>query len=87
MAGTGGAGRTIKFRCKPVPVLRHTTERPEALEAGTVRLVGPVRERIVEWACRLLEDEAEYRRMARAVNPCGDGHAAERIVTALSANI
>ncbi|WP_347242887.1 UDP-N-acetylglucosamine 2-epimerase, partial [Thermogutta sp.] len=56
--------------------------RPEA-EAGTVRVVGTDRQRIVAETVRLLEDRAAYRRMAQAVNPYGDGHAAERIVAAL----
>ena len=67
----------------PVLVLREVTERPEAVEAGTVRLIGTNRSRIVAEAVRLLEDVEEYSRMARAVNPYGDGHAAERIVGAL----
>ena len=83
LTDSGGLQEEAPGLGKPVLVLRHTTERPEAVEAGTVRLVGPVRDRIVEWSCRLLEDEAEYRRMARAVNPYGDGHAAERIVAIL----
>jgi UDP-N-acetylglucosamine 2-epimerase len=67
----------------PVLVLREVTERPEAVEAGTVRVVGTDRERIVAEAVRLLEDTDTYTLMAQAVNPYGDGHAAERIVKAL----
>ncbi|MEM2045658.1 MAG: UDP-N-acetylglucosamine 2-epimerase (non-hydrolyzing) [Candidatus Bathyarchaeia archaeon] len=67
----------------PVLVLREVTERPEAVEAGTVRVVGTDRERIVAETVRLLEDTDAYEQMARAVNPYGDGHAAERIVEAL----
>ncbi|HLD47549.1 MAG TPA: UDP-N-acetylglucosamine 2-epimerase (non-hydrolyzing) [Desulfobaccales bacterium] len=67
----------------PVLVLREVTERPEGVAAGTVRLVGTQREIIVQETRRLLEDEAAYKEMARAVNPYGDGHAAERIVRAL----
>jgi UDP-N-acetylglucosamine 2-epimerase (non-hydrolysing) len=67
----------------PVLVLREVTERPEAVEAGTVRVVGTDRERIVAEAVRLLEDADAYTQMAHAVNPYGDGHAAERIVDAL----
>jgi UDP-N-acetylglucosamine 2-epimerase (non-hydrolysing) len=67
----------------PVLVLREVTERPEGVEAGTVRLVGTLRERIVAEIRRLLEDETAYREMARAVNPYGDGQAAVRIVKAL----
>jgi len=67
----------------PVLVLREVTERPEAVEAGTVRVVGTDRERIVAEAMQLLEDSDAYAEMAQAVNPYGDGHAAERIVAAL----
>lgn len=67
----------------PVLVLREVTERPEGVAAGAVRVVGTARERIVSETRRLLTDEAAYRAMAQAVNPYGDGHAAERIVAAL----
>jgi UDP-N-acetylglucosamine 2-epimerase (non-hydrolysing) len=68
---------------KPVLVLRDVTERPEAVEAGTARLVGTDRGKVFEWTRRLLEDRDEYERMARAVNPFGDGKASRRIVEAL----
>jgi UDP-N-acetylglucosamine 2-epimerase (non-hydrolysing) len=64
---------------KPILVMREKTERPEAVAAGTVKLVGTDEERIVAEAARLLEDDAEYERMARVHNPYGDGHASERI--------
>lgn len=64
-------------------MLREVTERPEGVEAGTARLVGTDPARIVGEASRLLDDAAAYQAMARAVNPYGDGHAAERIVAAL----
>jgi UDP-N-acetylglucosamine 2-epimerase (non-hydrolysing) len=64
---------------KPILVMREKTERPEAVAAGTVKLVGTDACRIVREAERLLDDEAEYRRMARVHNPYGDGHASERI--------
>ncbi|MFZ5882505.1 MAG: non-hydrolyzing UDP-N-acetylglucosamine 2-epimerase [Chloroflexota bacterium] len=67
----------------PVLVLRETTERPEGVAAGTLRLVGTETSRIVQEAARLLDDESEYAKMAKASNPYGDGHAAERIVEAL----
>lgn len=67
----------------PVLVMRETTERPEGLEAGTLRLVGTDTSRIVQEATRLLDDRSEYAKMAKASNPYGDGHAAERIVAAL----
>ncbi len=67
----------------PVLVLRQKTERPEAVEAGTARLVGTETGRIIAETRRLLEDQALYNAMARAANPYGDGHAAEKIVAAL----
>lgn len=69
----------------PVLVLREVTERPEAVEAGTVKLVGTDNESIVSAACLLLDNPVEYSLMARAVNPYGDGQAAERIVEAILA--
>jgi UDP-N-acetylglucosamine 2-epimerase (non-hydrolysing) len=68
---------------KPVLVLRRTTERPEAVEAGTVKLVGPNYQNIMRETARLLENAQAYQRMAQAINPYGDGHAARRIVAAL----
>jgi UDP-N-acetylglucosamine 2-epimerase (non-hydrolysing) len=67
----------------PVLVLREVTERPEGVEAGTVRLVGTNPEKIYGSVLLLLNDPGEYSRMATSVNPYGDGHAAERIVGAL----
>jgi UDP-N-acetylglucosamine 2-epimerase (non-hydrolysing) len=69
---------------KPVLVLREKTERPEAVEAGTVKLVGTCVDRIVAEVFRLLDDGAEYDRMRRIHNPYGDGHASERIAEAIS---
>jgi UDP-N-acetylglucosamine 2-epimerase len=70
---------------KPVLVMRQVTERPEAVEAGTARLVGTEADRIEAEVRRLLDNPAAYGEMAHAVNPFGDGHAAERIVEALLA--
>jgi UDP-N-acetylglucosamine 2-epimerase len=67
----------------PVLVLREVTERPEGVQAGTLELVGTDSRRIVSAAARLLDDAAEYAKMAKAANPYGDGHAAEKIVRAL----
>ncbi len=67
----------------PVLVLRETTERPEGVDAGTLKLVGTETSRIVEEAQRLLDDPLEYAKMSKASNPYGDGYAAERIVEAL----
>jgi UDP-N-acetylglucosamine 2-epimerase len=63
--------------------MRKVTERPEAIEAGTARLVGTDTAKIVEQTKLLLDDPEEYEMMAKAINPYGDGHAAERIVEAL----
>jgi UDP-N-acetylglucosamine 2-epimerase (non-hydrolysing) len=63
-----------------VLVMRNTTERPEAIEAGTARLVGTGRERIVEETEKLLKSNEHYQRMASVQSPFGDGRAAERIV-------
>ncbi|MEJ5225967.1 MAG: UDP-N-acetylglucosamine 2-epimerase, partial [Anaerolineales bacterium] len=67
----------------PVLVLREVTERPEGVQAGTLKLVGTDTACIVTEANRLLDDPTAYAQMARAVNPFGDGHAAGRIVSAL----
>jgi UDP-N-acetylglucosamine 2-epimerase (non-hydrolysing) len=67
----------------PVLVMREVTERPEGIEAGTVKLVGTDVEKIFRGTKSLLDDPSVYNEMARAVNPYGDGHAAERIVQAL----
>ncbi|ADI02703.1 UDP-N-acetylglucosamine 2-epimerase [Syntrophothermus lipocalidus DSM 12680] len=79
MTDSGGLQEEAPSLGKPVLVLRDTTERPEAVEAGTVKLVGTDRRRIYEEAKRLLTDEEAYQKMARAVNPYGDGQAAPRI--------
>ena len=79
MTDSGGLQEEAPSLGKPVLVLRDTTERPEAVEAGTVRLVGTNRDRVYKEARRLLEDEGAYQEMARAVNPYGDGQAASRI--------
>jgi UDP-N-acetylglucosamine 2-epimerase (non-hydrolysing) len=70
----------------PCLVLREVTERPEGVASGALRIVGTDRARIVAEASRLLDDRAEYERMASADNPFGDGHAAERIVASLLAD-
>ena len=80
---SGGIQEEAPALGKPVLVMREVTERPEAVEAGTVRLVGTDFVRIVEETSRLLTDPAAYRRMATAINPYGDGRAAERIERAL----
>ncbi len=76
---SGGIQEEAPSLGKPVLVMRDVTERPEAVEAGTVQLVGTDSARIVEAAARMLDDDAAYRAMSRAHNPYGDGHAAGRI--------
>jgi UDP-N-acetylglucosamine 2-epimerase (non-hydrolysing) len=80
---SGGVQEEAPSLGKPVLVMRETTERPEAVEAGTVRLVGTKVERIVTESEHLLTDAAAYEAMARAHNPYGDGQAAERIAGVL----
>ena len=79
VSDSGGVQEEAPGLGKPVLVLRETTERPEGIEAGTARLVGTDAERIVSAVTELLEDEAAYKKMSRAVNPYGDGKAAIRI--------
>lgn len=83
LTDSGGIQEEAPALGKPVLVMRDTTERPEAVEAGTVRLVGTDVAQIVTGASRLLDDAEEYRRMSFAHNPYGDGHACERIVADL----
>lgn len=80
LTDSGGIQEEAPTLGKPVLVMRTETERPEAVEAGTTQLVGPYTDRIVEETQRLLNDPTAYQRMARAINPYGDGRAAERIV-------
>ncbi len=77
---SGGIQEEAPALGKPVLVIRETTERPEAIEAGTARLVGTGRQSIIAAVSCLLDDTAEYARMKHAANPYGDGHAAQRIV-------
>jgi UDP-N-acetylglucosamine 2-epimerase (non-hydrolysing) len=84
LTDSGGIQEEAPSLGKPVLVLRDTTERPEAVEAGTVALVGTDEDDLVDAAQRLLADPVAYARMARAVNPYGDGRAAERSVAALA---
>ena len=77
---SGGIQEEAPSLGKPVLVMRDVTERPEAIAAGTARLVGTDEEKIVSECALLLDDEAAYRKMAQATNPYGDGKAAARIV-------
>lgn len=85
LTDSGGLQEEAPALGTPVLVLRAVTERPEAIEVGTARLVGADREHIISETFRLLDDEDAYSAMARATNPFGDGHASERIVQALLA--
>jgi UDP-N-acetylglucosamine 2-epimerase (non-hydrolysing) len=85
LTDSGGVQEEALSLGKPVLVMRDTTERPEGIEAGGVRLVGADAGRIVEEVLRVLGRPAEYRAMAEARNPYGDGHAAERIVERVAA--
>ena len=83
LTDSGGIQEEAPGLGKPVLVMRDTTERPEALEAGTVKLVGTDREKIFNEVSTLLDDAAAYARMSQAVNPYGDGLACSRIVERL----
>ncbi len=83
LTDSGGIQEEAPGLGKPVLVMRDTTERPEALQAGTVRLVGTDYNRIVDETSRLFDDPMHYNTMSHAVNPYGDGFASSRIVTAL----
>ena len=82
LTDSGGLQEEAPTLGKPVLVLRDTTERPEAVDAGTARLIGTSASAILGEVSRLLTDPAAYNAMARAVNPFGDGHASQRIVAA-----
>jgi len=83
LTDSGGIQEEAPGLGKPVLVMRDTTERPEALAAGTVRLVGTDRRVIAEEVGRLLDDREHYGVMSKANNPYGDGRACERIVGVL----
>jgi UDP-N-acetylglucosamine 2-epimerase (non-hydrolysing) len=83
MTDSGGLQEEAPHLGKPVLVLRDVTERPEAVEAGTVRIIGTQKDRVFEEACLLLDNKDEYNSMSNAVNPYGDGHASGRIAESL----
>lgn len=86
LTDSGGVQEEAPSLGKPVLVMRDTTERPEAVAAGTVELVGTDSKRIVEQVSRLLNDAFEYEKMTRAHNPYGDGKAVSRIISILKEN-
>ena len=83
LTDSGGIQEEAPALGKPVLVLRDTTERPEAVEAGTVKLIGTAYEDVLRETNRLLDDAEHYRSMAEAANPYGDGKACERIIKAI----
>ena len=84
LTDSGGIQEEAPGLGKPVLVMRDTTERPEAIESGTVHLVGTDYDKIVSEVSLLLDDQVAYEKMSKAVNPYGDGHACERIANFLS---
>lgn len=84
MTDSGGVQEEAPSLGKPVLVLRDTTERPEGVEAGTLKLVGTESEKVKKEMEELLDNDAEYQRMAQAKNPYGDGKASERILDAIA---
>ena len=86
LTDSGGVQEEAPSLGKPILVMRETTERPEAIDAGTVILVGTSRTKIVSEAERLLTDNDHYGRMARSTNPYGDGLAAKRIRAVVEEN-
>ena len=83
MTDSGGLQEEVPSMGKPVLVLRNVTERPEGVEAGTLKLAGTEKNVIIALAEELLDSLAAYNKMAKAANPFGDGQASERIVQAL----
>lgn len=79
MTDSGGLQEEVPSMGKPVLVLRNVTERPEGIEAGTLKLVGNQKEDVYQGVKQLLNDQKQYEKMAQAKNPFGDGHASERI--------
>ena len=83
LTDSGGIQEEAPALGKPLLVMRDTTERPEGVDAGTLKLVGTDKKRIYEETCRLLNDRDVYAAMSRASNPYGDGYASERIADVL----
>lgn len=83
MTDSGGIQEEAPSLAKPVLVLRKETERPEAVDAGTVKIAGTDEEEIFRLACELIENKESYNKMAHAANPYGDGNASQRIVNAI----
>ena len=86
LTDSGGIQEEAPSLGKPVLVMRDTTERPEGIKAGTLKLVGTKEETIYQEFSRLLNDSSEYEKMSKAANPYGDGHASERIADILESS-
>jgi len=87
LTDSGGIQEEAPALGKPVLVMRDTTERPEGIRAGTLKLVGSDEKAIIDTCSKLLSDSSEYALMSKAINPYGDGHASERIVKILKRNL
>ncbi|MCH5243099.1 MAG: UDP-N-acetylglucosamine 2-epimerase (non-hydrolyzing), partial [Muribaculaceae bacterium] len=87
LTDSGGIQEEAPGLGKPVLVMRDTTERPEALEAGTVKLVGTDYDKIIKEVSKLLDEEVYYDKMSMAVNPYGDGYASNRIIDFIDQNL
>ncbi len=87
MSDSGGVQEEAPSLGKPVLVLRDTTERPEGIEAGTLKLVGTHTEDVYNETKKLLTDKAAYDKMSKAKNPYGDGFASKYIVDAIERNL
>ena len=83
LTDSGGIQEEAPSLGKPVLVMRDTTERPEAVEAGTVKLVGSDQSNIIKEVQKLLNDDSEYQKMSKAHNPYGDGNTSEKILNIL----
>lgn len=83
LTDSGGVQEEAPSLGKPVLVLRDTTERPEAVKYGTVKLVGANKDKIISMVEKLLKDDIEYKKMSESINPYGDGHACKRIIDVL----
>jgi UDP-N-acetylglucosamine 2-epimerase (non-hydrolysing) len=83
LTDSGGIQEEAPSLSVPVLVMRETTERPEGVQAGVLKVVGTKKERIIEETERLLTDQSAYSEMAKGINPYGDGKAARRIISAL----
>jgi len=83
LTDSGGIQEECPSYGKPVLVMRDTTERPEGVKAGTLKLVGTDENEIYKWFTILLDDKKEYEKMSKSINPYGDGHASERIANIL----